>query len=159
MKGATSGDRMWGLRELPLPDPVPWTPETYGWVVIALGLTGWLLWTALRQYRKWEGQAYRREALAELAAMEENQPLLSSLPHVLRRTALQAFPREEVAALRGSDWIEWLNAAGADFESPDAEPLDRLAYQPQLADRLDDDSVKHLISASRAFVRSHRARV
>jgi len=150
---------MWGLRELPLPDPLPWTPETYGWGVIALGVICLLLSIALRQYRKWEDQAYRREALAELAVMERNRLLLSTLPHVLRRTALQAFPREEVAALDGSEWIEWLNAAGADFESSDIEPLDRLAYQPDLADRLDDNSARHLISASRAFVRSHRARV
>jgi len=159
MKRATSGDRMWGLRELPLPDPVPWTPETYGWVGVAMCAFGLACWIAFKRYRHWKSQAYRREALAELDAMNHDRAHLASLPHLLRRTALSAFPRAEVASLQGPEWIHWLNSAGAAFTTQDAAPLDRLAYQPQLAEELDDPSVDRLLSASRSFVRTHRARV
>jgi hypothetical protein len=27
-------DRMWGLKELPLPDPVSWWPQTPGWYLL-----------------------------------------------------------------------------------------------------------------------------
>ena len=27
-------DRMWGLKELPLPEPVSWWPQTTGWYVL-----------------------------------------------------------------------------------------------------------------------------
>ena len=148
---------MWGLQELALPDPVSWAPATYGWGLLAGLLFIIACALAYKSFRQWQSQAYRREALADLARMERDRDRLADLPLVLRRTALSAYPREEVAALNGREWIEWLNAAGANFSTCDADPLDQLAYQPGLCIELDMQTIERLLSASRAFLRDHRA--
>lgn len=148
-------DRMWGLKELPLPEPVSWfalTPGTLLLAGIVLALLGLFAW---RRWRAWQRNRYRRDALAELSAMEDS---LTELPTVLRRTALIAFPRIEVASLRGGDWVKWLNEKGARFENSDAAWLDRLPYDPDPGD-LTPDVARRLRSTSSAWVRDHRAGV
>jgi len=159
LAGESGGDRMWGLRELPLPETIPWLPQTPGWFVLTALALGFLAWLGLRGYRAWRAEDYRRHALARLAEMERHRDELQALPGLLRSTALAAFPREEVAGIRGSDWIDWLNAAGAEFAPEDARWLDQLAYQPDSREEVAPESVARLLSASRAFVRSHRARL
>lgn len=159
MAAASGGDRMWGLRELPLPEPVSWLPQTWGWAGLAAVALCAVAWLGLRRYKAWQREGYRREALIRIAEMSRNPEALETLPFVLRSTALCAFPRDEVAALHGKAWIAWLNDAGADFTPDDAHWLDELAYQPDATAQIEPASVDRLLAASRAFVRGHRARV
>ena len=159
MAGATGGNPMWGLKELPLPAPVSWTPETWGWLVVAGLFLAFLAWIGLRQLNAYRAQSYRRTAIADLDAMQRDRHKITALPALLRRTALVAFPRDEVAVLSGEAWVQWLNAAGADFLTGDADWLDRLAYQPRLSEELETESADRLLQGSRLFVRNHRARV
>ena len=82
--------------------------ETVGWYAV-FGLlavvTGWWVYGRLRRFRK---NRYRRFALAELAVIEQEiqQPgkrakALAEIPVLLKRTALAAFPRSDVAGLSG----------------------------------------------------------
>ncbi|MDJ0787593.1 MAG: DUF4381 domain-containing protein [Myxococcota bacterium] len=149
-------DRMWGLKELAPPDPVSWLPQAPGWwVVLALVLVG-LVWLGLWQRRRLAREQYRREALARLAALESEG--VAELPRVLRATALTAYPREEVASLRGLAWVSWLNRNGGRFEEADAALLDGLPYDAALAAGLAPETSRRLLAGGRAFVRRHRAR-
>lgn len=159
MAGSSAGDPMWGLRELPRPEAISWMPQTYGWGLVALVLVLGLTWMALRGYRAWQHQAYRRVAETDLSEIARDNARLVHLPALLRRTALAAFPRQEVANLHGSEWVDWLNQQGASFLPDDARWLDQLAYKPQLAKQLERESATRLIASSRLFIRSHRARV
>ncbi|MEZ7978263.1 MAG: DUF4381 domain-containing protein [Myxococcota bacterium] len=159
MAGSSAGDPMWGLRELPRPEAISWVPQTYGWGLVVLTLVLGLTCIALRGYRVWRRQAYRRLAETELSEIARDNARLTHLPALLRRAALSAFPRQEVANLHGSEWIDWLNREGASFLPDDARWLDQLAYDPQLAEHLETESATRLIASSRQFIRSHRARV
>ena len=96
------------LREIILPPPVPWWPLAAGWWVL-LGLLT-LLGTvaAFRAWRTWRAAAYRRAALRELATAAN----ASAIAEILKRTALVAYPRTEVASLAGSAWLAWLAETG-----------------------------------------------
>ena len=120
MAGSSAGDPMWGLRELPRPEAISWMPQTYGWGLVALVLVLGLTWMALRGYRAWQHQAYRRVAETDLSEIARDNARLVHLPALLRRTALAAFPRQEVANLHGSEWVDWLNQQGASFLPDDA---------------------------------------
>jgi|GEM_PF-280065 len=79
------------LQEMPLPPPPAYLPQTWGWaVLLALLLLGALAWGA-RRYWRWRRDAYRREALAQLArlqASDERIHALRALPELLKRVAL-----------------------------------------------------------------------
>ena len=152
-------DRMWGLKELPLPEPVSWMPATPGWIVVGVVLLAVVAAILAWRRRARARERYRREAIARLSAMRGDAAALRELPLLLRATALAAFPRDEVAGLRGASWVEWLNEHGGRFEPADAERLDRLPYEPAAAEALPPDAAAHQLDASRRFVRGHRARL
>ena len=127
--GDTFGaERMWGLKELPLPAGVDWLPPAPGWYAIGALAVLLLCYGAWRRWRQWQRNAYRRDALRQIAALSADTA--HELPIILRRAALTAQPRHTVASLRGQDWIEWLNrSAGRElFSADDAAHLDALAY-------------------------------
>ena len=98
--------------------------------------------------------AYRREGLIRLEAMKNDGSALGELPLLLRRSALQAAPRNDVAGLRGTDWINWLNASAGRplFGEDDAVLLDELAYAEARGRTADDASVQQGREASRKWM-------
>ena len=145
------------MRGLAMPEPMAWLPRTpgwwivFGWLVAVLMLAGWQL--AMRRRRN----RYRRDALAELDTIE-TQPALGPaesaqrIATLLKRTALVAYPREDVAALYGADWIRFINeSANNDRQIKDAaELLAAAAYHP-------DADGRALCKPARRWIRLHRA--
>lgn len=150
------GEQMWGLKELALPDAIPFLPQTIGWLVVALVLLALLAWLGWRVRRRWINNAYRREALASIEAMQKDPTAAAQLPFILRRSALVAYERRDVASLRGAAWTSWLNeSAGRELFAADAaNTLDRLAYG---GEALSPADIEPLLAASRDWVRLHRA--
>jgi hypothetical protein len=154
-------DRMWGLKELPLAEPVSWWPQTSGWAVLAALVLAGLVWAGHKLWCRYERNAYRRQGLASLEAMASDIGAPRDLPFLLRKSALQAASRHDVAGLRGDDWIGWLNASAGRtrFRPEDGEMLARLTYAGQSDEMFDAAAVEHLIAASKDWMRSHRAAV
>jgi hypothetical protein len=79
------------LKELGLPAPVSYAPQTWGWwVLLALLILAALL-IGIRRYWQWRRDAYRREGLARLAQLRERGDDLNALrelPELLKRVAL-----------------------------------------------------------------------
>jgi hypothetical protein len=142
-----------GLREIRLPEPVSYAPQTIGWWIVFALLLLIALYVAFRLWRRWRRNAYRRRALAHLAAMErDGAPAL--LPRLLKRTALDAWPREEVANLSGDAWLAFLDRVygGVGFTSGPGRVLPALAYgEPRV------DDAPALFSLARTWIRTHRA--
>lgn len=107
--------------EIVVPDLVAFTPETWGWYLLfgllAVAVTAGIF-RALHRYRR---NAYRRAALVELrdlrsaAGGPERAQAVARLPVLLKRAALAAFSRHEVAGLSGDAWLAFLerSAPGA----------------------------------------------
>lgn len=128
-------DPVAGLIDIPLPHEVSLWPQT--WVsritaVVLLVAAVIALWQFIR-YR--HVNRYRREALAELARVEGGGAapgkMLAQLSLLLRRTALAAFPREQVASLAGADWLAFLDrtSSGRQFSEGDGRLLATGPYQ------------------------------
>lgn len=145
------------LRDITEPAPVSMWPETPAWAVLGL-LTALGLAFGLRAFlRHRAATAYRRAAQAELAGLSAalgagSAPALARLDILLRRTALTAFPRAEVAALTGSEWIGFLDRTGGAF-APHADAMLAAPYAPR-PPRFDGPGVR---AAARDWIRHHHA--
>ena len=94
------------LEPIAEPAPVSLWPQTAAWVWAGLVLLLILAWGLRRWLLTRRANAYRRAALAEIAASDRDPVKLAA---ILRRTALAAFPRIRVAGLHGEDWLEFLD--------------------------------------------------
>lgn len=154
-------NRMWGLKELPLPEPVSYFPQTIGWavagVVLAL-LLGWWIW---RRWKIWQSNEYRRRGAKLLAEIGASPDKVRELPFILRQSALNAAPRSDVASLRGPEWIDWLNESGGKqlFLKTDAETFDFFTYRQQDQKPIDDAECGRLVAASMIWMRDHHVAV
>lgn len=125
------------LKEIPLPPPVPYTPQTAGWwVLLALVLLA-VLWYVVRRLHRWWRNRYRRAAQKELAAIElaladpsQRQQALAAVPALVKRTVLTWAPRDAVAPLSGEAWLGYLDRtlAGEGFVRGPGRQLQMLAY-------------------------------
>lgn len=146
------------LKELPLPPVVPYTPQTIGWVILAavvIVLIGWNIW---RNYQYRLANRYRVEALAELDQIEQalgSQPeVAAQLPTLIKRVALTAAPRADIAALSGDAWLQWLDASlpQAGFLDAPGKLIPALAYGNPNAKELE---LHALLALTRRWIREH----
>jgi len=136
------------LQEPPAPPPVSMRPETWGWAVLAMLLAAILAVLAWRAWRAWQRAAYRRAALAELAASGGDPGRVAA---ILRRTALAAYPRADVAGLTGSGWVTFLETSGGlSLPGPVSEALLSGPW------RRDPPPSPELQAAAQRWVRRHR---
>jgi hypothetical protein len=158
---ATSLNR---LHDIILPAPAPWWPPAPGWYWVLGFLLVLLLVLVLRFFLHWQRNRYRREALKELAGYEsapqdpkERSGAVTALAELLKRTALSAWPREEVASLTGTPWLEFLDqTAKMKFFSEDAGAvLEQVSYNPR-ASLPDANGVSALVRQVRVWIRRHR---
>jgi len=127
-------------------------------MAIAVGALLVLFWNAWQQWRR---NRYRGEALRELARIRAGGPSgdLRETPVLLKRAALSAWPRNEVAGLVGADWHRFLDeSAQTDrFRSGVGELLDRLAYQSADEPGLSGQEAAAVLDAAQTWLEQHRA--
>ncbi len=144
------------LADVVVPDPVPYTPETVGWWVVAgllafaVSLATFLVWRRRRRTR------YRRIALAELRSIEArpaDETVLRDLAALVRRTALMVYPRQDVAHLHGEDWRSFLNRSAGKDLGPGIEGIVDGPYRQESGDL----SMGDAIESAKRWIRNHRA--
>ena len=145
------------LHDIVRPDPVAWTPQTIGWTIVGAWLLVAILLIAWNRIRKWRRNRYRREALAMLnrigaQADASSSAVAGQVALLIKRTALVAYPRAEVANLYGSQWATFLRqSVGNDpVVEKAADDLASAAY------RVNVDGGK-LIEPARRWILVHRA--
>ena len=151
------------LRQLPLPEPVSYWPQTWGWaalLAVALALAGWAAWRMARRHAR---NRYRRAGLRMLQALRREtqaDPLAArALPDLLKRVGLSSVApadRASVGALQGAEWVAFMDAGVAVFPPDAAVLLRALAYAPPETLRaIDPARVRILFAASRQWMERH----
>jgi hypothetical protein len=151
------------LADIAVPDSVPWIPETWGWAALGTLVVAVAVWALLRWRRHREANRYRRDALAELTRLEGRlgdeagrAEALAALPGLLKRVALAAWPRQDVAALSGAAWVTFLRRHGGGA-APDA--LTRLLQDGENGKRMPPLTVAEariVTDAAREWIARHR---
>ena len=102
-----------GFEEIHLPEQVAYLPTAPGWQVLGLLFLIFLAYYLFRGARRWHFNRYRRNALQafdRLLTDHSWQASLGFVPQILKATALQTYPREQIAALSGDAWLAFLDS-------------------------------------------------
>jgi len=145
------------LRDLHLPEMTGWWPMAPGWwVLVGLAACG-LLYLAWQAFRKFQRNAARRRALSQLRYLKAEYSWTGDalslgvrLSELLRRAMLAYAPRDEVAGLTGSNWLEWLDRGLPEriFSEGPGRNIESLPYRKPDLDTSDFD-IDGLIDAVR----------
>ena len=137
------------LRDIVLPSEVALWPPALGWWIALAASVATLAIVAVTVVARHRRNAYRREALRELDAVDPQ-----GISAVLKRAALAAWPREQVASLSGPAWLAFLDRTGraTAFTSGPARDLEALAFGGAVG----KEAVPAILAAARAWVRDHR---
>lgn len=141
---ASSLDRLQDIVEA---SPVSWWPPAPGWWVVGavVLLAGCI--AGIRAWQRWQAQAYRRAALQEL----DTATTVAAVAGILKRTALAAWPRANVASLSGAAWCDWLRqTAAAELTQEVADTLSRGIY------RHDQSASAALLAYAGRWIRDHQ---
>ncbi|MET1413457.1 DUF4381 domain-containing protein [Roseibium sp. HPY-6] len=136
------------LEPIPQPAQISLVPQTAGWIWLAAAVLAGLALLCWRLYRLRKRNAYRRQALTELEACQGDP---GELARILRRTALAAYPRAEIASLHGQDWLAFLDRTypGNAFLEGAGKDLGDAPYRQS-------GSFKHLKPVVCDWIRTHK---
>jgi hypothetical protein len=157
------------LADLAVPPPPSWAPQTLGWPIAGALLLLAVAWAAWRAWRRYRANRYRREALAELAALPlgpdpaRRAAALRHMAALLKRTALAAWPRAQIASLSCGNWAEFLRAHAG--RAHDGAPLlAALVHDAEYRDdatlaQWPDTRVQAVAAACRRWIAEHHVPV
>lgn len=156
------------LQDIIMPEAVGFFPPAPGLYPIGLILIAIAVNFFINQYRNYKQNRYRRQAMDQLKGLEKiiisssDETLrinaASSLPVLLKRTAITAFGREKTAALSQNSWMNFLNSkiSRTRFSSDMAGILSICAWgsKDQIL-AISRDTFKELLSLMGAWITTH----
>ena len=129
------GDPLSGLRDIHLPPTPPWWPPAPGWWLLALAALAVVIVDVRFALHAWRRGRGRRAALRALEVLrrrlregESPHVLTAELSTLMRRAAMTRHPREQVAGLAGSAWLEFLDDDTHRFTRGTGRPLASAPY-------------------------------
>lgn len=151
-----------GIEEVHLPASISWWPQTFAWKILGLlAIAGLSYWFFVKAAYWWRNR-YRRQAIADLAALQKSgdswQAAVAQLPILLKATALQAYPRDQVAQLSGQAWLAFLDAHydGPRFCEATGSRLLQVAYQPSDQWQLSEIDSQTLLRMAQRWIKDHK---
>jgi len=159
----TSLDR---LHDIVAPGPVPLWPPAPGWLFLLALLSVLVLVALVRGFAHRQRNRYRREALARLHRLERTShgggrtdEILLGLAELLKRVAVTAYPREQVAGLTGAEWFAFLDRTGRTrFAGGLGQALEQSNYGVREGG-WDKARVRELTAEVRHWIRRHHGAV
>jgi uncharacterized protein DUF4381 len=153
-----------GLVDITPPPPVSWLPQTWRWVALGILLAVALIASGWRRHQRALANRYRIEALRELSALEPlmqhpqtRDAALLRVAALIKRTALAAYPRGQVAPLSGPSWVQYTRDRGLEVEPVVTTLLDDLEYQSTASRAaISGDVATGLLRATRTWIKGHR---
>ena len=160
------------LRDIHLPETVPWWPLAPGWWILLGLLVSVTVLVVLLRYLK------KRKRFSKLVMYELNQittqyesdkdskKLLMGLSGILRRVSITAFPDRNPAAMTGEDWLKFLDdiilqlsakPMPSLFCSPLGKPLITAPYQKHIP--VNEQETQKLLTLCREWIQLVTRRV
>jgi len=149
------------LEPIIAPDPISFWPPQPGWYVFAiillgllvLGIKKWIAYRKKNEYRNWALQE-----LQKIEAKEAENSQIVLLNKLLKATALQAYPRTEVAGLFGAKWLQFLQETypKARFTEVPGVYLKEVSYRRKRSINIKEEDWVEIIRLSGEWIKGHK---
>jgi len=139
-------------------EPVAFSFDTLGWKILFVILAFFISWLLFRFYKSYQKNAYRREAIKNInhlkTSLSSNKvELVSKVMFQLKQTALQTYSRKEVAALKGEEWLQFLDhKANLNYFSANNSTISEAIYKGSLGSSL---NIESFLSSSIKWIKRH----
>lgn len=147
------------LHDIVVPDPILYWPLAQGWYALFIVILSFLIPWLVKINQKRRTNAYRRNAISELdsiAHIKAPTVKLLKLFDLLKRTALTACPREQVASLSGDAWWDFLyQTSKVKFAPASQESIQEVLYNPDF--KPPENSCKKFEKEVRQWINKHRS--
>lgn len=103
------------LKDIHLPSPISFWALAPGWYVVFVIFIAAALFLASIFYQRWLQKIRRQQILLQIDTLytqyqdSQQNTALSQLSVLLRRVALDKFPRQTIASLQGESWLKFLD--------------------------------------------------
>ena len=150
---AASLDRM---HDIIVPEAPGFFPPTPGWYILLLLSLALLFHVILQAYNRYRAEAYRREALQELAEYNKpNKENALALLSLAKRTGIAAYGRETIVPLLDDAWWDFVEAhSEATIDAPMREALRALLYSSDFT--FTNAMFEKLYATVGTWIKSHR---
>lgn len=152
------------LHDIVVPDPVAWWPPAPGWYVLGAMLLIAAVLLTLRLVVNYRANRYRRagqEQLAELRKLSHDSAnrdvAIAQTGELLKRVAIAAWPRDNVANLSGKRWLTFLNETGDGTLISDKQGriFSDILYCRKIGEQLSPNEVEELFDLADRWIRKH----
>ena len=153
------------LNNIVLPEAAGWWPLASGWYFLLGFLLIILTWFIYTSVKHRINNRYRRIALHQLKLLaqeinktDKRDTVLRQIPILLKRTALTAYPRRQLASLTGKSWHDFLNSkvGTSSFTESNCNSLDNISYSAGSLEKVDAEAASELLKACRHWLKHHR---
>lgn len=111
------------LNDIHLPPPVTWWPLANSVWALLVGIFGVLMGFSWYQWKRFQNNRYRREALNIFATLQHNNSSLNTkiaeINQLLKQVAMTNYGRKKVAALTGKEWLNFLQQTCIYLDQPE----------------------------------------
>ena len=108
------------LRDIHLPEPISAWPPAPGWwilTILLITMTVWLSWKLWKKYQQKHLYRISNHSISQLqleyTEHQDSHLLIRQYSSLLRRIALAQYPRQQVASLTGTSWLEFLDKSAS----------------------------------------------
>ncbi|MCW5589387.1 MAG: DUF4381 domain-containing protein [Legionellales bacterium] len=114
-----STDPLSQLKPLHLPPAITFWPPAPGWLILSalvIFMSAGIVYYFIRRYQNQRGKRFALQQLHTLQqqfAQPDYRPqIISNISQLLKRVALLHHPRQQVAGLTGTKWLQFLDESG-----------------------------------------------
>lgn len=154
---ASANPMLEGFVEISRPPEISWFPETLGWQILLFLFVLFILYRVYLIFKRYMDNAYRRWASEQLSQLTDSSEDIQKLPVLLKKTALYAYKRADVADLTGQAWEAWLDqeCQKTSFsKAPISGVLNSISYNPTAG--LSTEQFSQLKQQVNQWIRSHK---
>ena len=144
------------LHDIVVPDAVGFFPLAPGWYMVFLLFLTLVFHFALKRYRLYQKEQYRRDAVDELAGLQQvNKENAKSLLSLAKRVGISAYGREHIAKLNEDCWWDFMqNHSKATIHPALRSEIHTLLYKEDAV--LSDGAFDAIVKIVTQWIKTHK---